>query len=154
MPSVDLIFRPFQLVVQLVGLSHLPMEAALEEHPWQREFPLMQRLDAPATAPTAIIRTIKSYREACRVCRQLSSRRLLKLTSLAEEAGLVSQHCTDYFHVDDAPKRRSLPFESIDAVERVYGNTAISQYRAACAKFTLIEQMQADATLEQRRAAA
>jgi len=147
-------FAPFQLVGQLVGRLNFFEEAALEEHPLQREFPLMQRIDAPATVPTAIMRTIRTYREACRVCRQLSPRRALKLTMLADEAGLVSQHCTDYFHPDDAPRRRNLPFESIDAVEQAYGNTAISQFRARAAKLTVIEQMQADATLEQRRAAA
>lgn len=114
----------------------------------------MQRIDAPATVPTAIMRTIRSYREACRVCRRLSPRRALKLTTLADEAGLIAQHCSDYFHPDDGPKRRSLPFESIDAVERAYGNTAISQYRASCSRLTCLEQMQADATVEQRRAAA
>lgn len=117
----------------------------MEEHPMQREFPLMQRLDGPAAVPREIMRTVRTYREACRVCRRLSPRRALKFTALADEAGLVSQHVTDYFHDDDAPRRRSLPPEKVAAVERAFGNTAISQWLAARSTLTVLEQQLASA---------
>lgn len=111
----------------------------------QREMPLMQRLEGPAIVPLEYLRSVRTYREACRLCRQVSPRRRMPLRQLAEEAGLTYQHVSDYFNADDLPTRRSLPGEHITAVETVFGNTAISQWLAARSMLTVLEQIQATA---------
>jgi hypothetical protein len=124
-------------------------EAALQEHPLQGEFALLARLEGPAVVPTPLMQTVKTYRQACRLCWQLRRVRNMTYRQLAAEAGLHYQHVTDYFNSDDKPKRRDLPGERIDAVEAVVGNSAISQHLAGRAKLTVLEEVQANA----RRAA-
>ena len=119
----------------------------------QREFPLLARMEGPAIVPPELMRTATTYRQAVRLCLAIGRTRWRKLTltALAAECGLTPQHCTDYFHPDDKPGRRDLPAEAVREVEAFLGNTAISQWHARNAKFTLLEEMQAQA---QRRAAA
>lgn len=111
----------------------------------QRLLPLLQRIDAPSAVPPGLLRSINTYRDACRVCRAISSRRHLTWAMLADECGLVPQHVGDYFMADDLPRRRSLPAEKVAAVERAYGNTAITQWLASRVSLTVIEEVQAEA---------
>jgi AraC-like DNA-binding protein len=116
------------------------MEAAMETRP----LPLLCRLDGPSVVPAQVLRAAHTYRQAVRLCRQVSPRRHINLRQLAEEAGLTYQHVSDYFNPDDRATRRSLPGEHVAAVERVLGNTAISQWHASQAHLTVLEEMQAE----------
>jgi hypothetical protein len=58
-------------------------------------------------------------------------------------AGLRAQLVSDYLNPDDKPERRDLPAERIHAFEAVCGNTLITQWLAARAKLTVLEEMQA-----------
>ena len=121
----------------------------MQEHPLQREFPLLARMEAPAVVPVELMRTVKTYRQACRLAWQLRRVRNLTFRQLAAEAGLIYQHVGDYFNDDDKPMRRDLPGDAVQAIEAVLGNTAISQWHAGRAQLTVLEEMQAT-----RRAAA
>jgi len=122
------------------------------ENPLQLELPLLCRLDGPAVVPPVVLRTAHSYREACRLFRRLCPRRTMSLRQVAEESGLVAQHVGEYFNHDDRRQRRDLPAAAVPAVERVMGNTAISQWLAAQAKLTVLEEMQAQAFAERATA--
>lgn len=108
-----------------------------------RPLPLLCRLDGPSVVPQEILRTARTYRQAVRLCRQISPRRHITLRQLAEEAGLTYQHVSDYFNPDDGKTRRDLPGSAVAAVERVLGNTCISQWHAAQAQLTVLEEIQA-----------
>jgi hypothetical protein len=120
-------------------------EAALQDHPLQGEFPLLARMEGPAIVPAELMRTITTYRQACRLAWQLRRVRNMTFRQLAAEADLHYQHVTDYFHQDDMPRRRDLPAAKKDAVEAVLGNTAISQFLNRGARFTVLEELQANA---------
>lgn len=110
----------------------------------QVELPLLCRLDGPAVVQPSEVRRARTYRQAVRMCRALSLRRRITLRQLAEEAGLPPQHVSDYFNVDDRAHRRDLPGAAVAAVERVLGNTAISQWHALQAGLTVLEEVQAE----------
>ena len=118
----------------------------------QTEIPLLARLEGPAIVPPEFMRLAKTYRDAVRLCWQL--RRLKKLTfrQLAAECGLTYQHVGDYFNADDGKHRRDLPGDKVAVIEAFLGNTAISQWHAANAQLTVIEEHQA--TAHARRVAA
>jgi hypothetical protein len=78
--------------------------------------------------PIEVLRSISTYREACRVAWDLRRVRNLTRASLAEQAELYVPHVSDYFSA--LPTRRELPARHIAAVESVLGNTAISQWLA------------------------
>lgn len=111
----------------------------------QREFPLLARVEAPHIVAPEIMRIVKTYRQAVRLCLHIARSRRpgLKLTDIAAACGLTRQHVTDYFHEDDKPHRRSLPPEDVHAVEDYLGNSAISQWHARGARFTVLEELQA-----------
>lgn len=119
----------------------------MNEH-LQAEFPLLARMEAPSVVPPELMRTAKTYRDACRLAWQLRRVRNLTYRQLAAEAGLIHQHVGDYFNADDAKRRRDLPGDAVAAVEWTLGNTAISQWHAARARLTVLEELQT-----QRRAA-
>jgi hypothetical protein len=95
--------------------------------------------------PPEVVMRIASYRHACRLAWKLRAIRITQRT-LAEHAGLYTSHTSDYFSVHE--HKRELPARHIAAVERVLGNTVISQWLAQQSKLTVLEEMQA-----QRRAA-
>ncbi len=138
-------FVPPRPVTQPVITWSFPMGASMEELNLQREFPLLARMDGPSIVPDALMRLAKSYREAVRLCWQLRRVKGMTFRQLAAECELIYQHVGDYFNADDKPTRRSLPGDSVAAVEAVLGNTAISQWHAANAKFTVLEVIQAGA---------
>jgi hypothetical protein len=90
--------------------------------------------------PTQVVKGLESYRHACRMAWKLRSIKGLTRRTLAEHAGLYATHVSDYFSVK--PNKRSLPAEHIAAVERVLGNTVISQYQAGKSNLTVLEEMQ------------
>lgn len=91
--------------------------------------------------PTQVVMGIASYRHACRLAWKLRHVRNLTRRTLAEQAGLYTSHVSDYFSVHD--NKRELPARHIAAVERVLGNSVISQWLAQQSKLTVIEEMQA-----------
>lgn len=91
--------------------------------------------------PPQVVMGIKSYRHACRWAWKLRRVRNLTRRSLAEQAGLYATHVTDYFSQHES--RRELPAKHVAAVERVLGNTIISQWLAQQSQLTVLEEMQA-----------
>ena len=114
----------------------------------QGEFPLMGRLDGPSVAAAQLVGLCDTYRDAVRMCWELRRVKRMTRAQLSAEAGLLPQHVSDYLAPDDPPRRRSLPGDRVAQFEAVCGNTLISQWHAARAKLTVIEEMQA-----QKRAA-
>ena len=110
----------------------------------QTHLPLLGRIDAPSVVPPSILKTIKTYRAAVRLCWALRRAKGLKPTDLGREFGFTRQHVSDYLNVDDKPTRRDLPAERIADFEDVCGNSAISQWLAQRAKFTVLEELQAE----------
>ena len=135
-------FVPPRLVVQPVTTWFFPIRGICMES-LQLEFPLLTRMDGPAIVPSTHMRIAKTYREAVRLCWQLRRVKGLTYRQLAAECELTHQHVGDYFNADDKPKRRSLPGDAVAAVEAVLGNTAISQWHARNARFTVLEELQA-----------
>lgn len=97
-----------------------------------------QRLVIPSQA----IKAIEDYRHACRLAWKLRRVKNMTRRTLAEIAGLYAPHVSCYFAVKDGA--RSLPAEYIARVERVLGNTVISQYLAAQSDLTVVEEVQAN----------
>lgn len=108
-----------------------------------------QRLVVPST----VISQLGTYRQACRMAWHLRRARHLTRAMLAELAGLYTSHTSDYFSLHEG--RRDLPARHVAAVERVLGNTVISQWLARQADLTVMEelQLQADDGRFRRRAA-
>lgn len=117
----------------------------MEQHALQREFPLLARMEGPHIVPPELMRLAKTYREAVRLCLDIALRRRPGITKrqIAAECNFKAQHVTDFFHPDDKPRRRNLPAEGVRLVETYLGNTAISQWHARNAKFTVLEELQA-----------
>lgn len=107
-----------------------------------------QRLVVPAQ----VVMGIRSYRHACRLAWKLRVVRNLTRRSLAEQTTLYTSHVSDYFSVHD--NRRELPARHIAEVERVLGNTVISQWLAQQSHLTVLEEMQAERHAVQQRSAA
>lgn len=98
--------------------------------------------------PPEVVMGVKSYRHACRLAWHLRRVRNLTRRTLAEQAGLYPPHVSDYFSAHE--NRRELPARHVAAVERVLGNTAISQWLAQQSQLTVLEELQAQRS---RRAA-
>lgn len=141
----ELSFAFLRRVHQWVHSFHLPMGPAMDLIELQREFPLYQRVDAPHIVPPEVMRLAKTYRQAVRLCLMLARHRRpgLTLSDIAIECNLTRQHVTDYFHNDDRPQRKNLPAEDVRNVEAFLGNSAISQWHAESAMFTVLEVLQA-----------
>ena len=91
--------------------------------------------------PPEVVQGLQSFRHACRLAWKLRRVRNLSRRTLAEECGLYTSHVSDYF--SQAEHRRELPARHVAAVERVLGNTVISQYLAQQSQLTVLEEMQA-----------
>jgi hypothetical protein len=110
----------------------------------QMQLALLGRIDGPSVVPSSILKHIKTYREAVRLCWRLRRVHYMTQQQLAAEADLFVKHVSDYLNQDDKPSRRSLPAEKIAAFQVVCGNTAITQFLARRDRLTLLEEMQAD----------
>lgn len=105
-----------------------------------------QRLVVPAQ----VVMGVRSYRHACRLAWKLRAVRNLTRRTLAEQTSLYTSHVSDYF--SPFAHRRELPARHIADVERVLGNTVISQWVAQQSKLTVLEEMQADRAAVRRLA--
>jgi hypothetical protein len=103
---------------------------------------LLGRLDAPSVVHPQLIAQCKTYREAVMLCWELRRVKKMAKRTVAEETGLYASHITCYTKVD-AKTKRDLPGWAVKAFEGICGNTAISQWHAANAKLTTLEEMQA-----------
>lgn len=89
--------------------------------------------------PPEVVMGIRSYRHACRLAWKLRHPRITQRT-LAELAGLYPPHVSAYLSVH--ADRREMPARHIAAMERVVGNTVISQWVAQQSQLTVLEEMQ------------
>jgi hypothetical protein len=101
--------------------------------------------------PLEVVHRLPSYRHACRLAWRLRAIRNMTRAQFAAASGLYASHVTDYLSVSDA--RRELPARHIPLVERVLGNTVISQWIAQQCDLTVVEEMSARRDWMQRRAA-
>jgi len=97
--------------------------------------------------PPEVVKSIKSYRHACRLAWKLRRTRITQV-QLGQLCGVLYQsHISDYFSISAVTSkgqpRRELPARHIAVVEKVLGNTAISQYQAHDAQLTVLEEIQA-----------
>lgn len=90
--------------------------------------------------PPQVVDRVDTYREACRMAWKLRRVRNMTRAELAKQAGLYTSHVSDYFSLHE--NRRELPARQIGAVERVLGNTLISQWVAHQAQKLLIAELQ------------
>lgn len=136
--------RPGHQPGRRLNFSTLKGPALIPTH-MQREFSLLARIDAPSIVPPEFMRLAQTYREAVRLCLHLAKHRRpgLKVADIAAECNLNRRHASDYFIACDKATRRSLPAEAVQAVELFLQNTAITQWHAARAKFTVLEELQA-----------
>lgn len=132
-------FAPSQPVQQLVQGLFFFVEAPME----QAHFSLLGRIDAPSIVPPSLVTKARSYRDAVRLCWELRRAKGLKVSDLGRDHGFTRQHVSDYLNVDDKPKRRSLPAHRIVDFEDLCGNSAVSQWLAAQARLTILEEIQA-----------
>lgn len=113
----------------------------------QAELPLLggavqeQRLVVPHRAVVGL-----TYRQACRLGWKLRRVRNLTYADLARQAGLYKSHVSDYFSVH--AQRRELPAAAIGRVQRILGNTVISQWVAWSGGITVLDEL----ALERRAA--
>ncbi|OWQ92009.1 hypothetical protein CDN99_06535 [Roseateles aquatilis] len=134
-----------QPVHQPVQPSHFlnPFKEATLQH----TLPLLGRIDAPSVVPPSLLKHIRCYRAAVRLCWALRRAKGLRVSDLGRDHGFTRQHVSDYLNDDDLPTRRSLPAEQIHLFEDVCGNTAITQWLAGRHRFTLLEELQAERAL-------
>lgn len=102
---------------------------------------LLGRLDAPSVVHPHLIAQCKTYRDAVKLCWHLRRVKGMTKRVLAMEAELYAPHVTCY--IEDGKTRRDLPGSAVKLFESVCGNSAISQWHAANARLTTIEEMQA-----------
>ena len=110
----------------------------------QKNLALIGRLDGPAVAPANVVAQAGTYRQAVRLSWAHRRVHFATLRQLAAETGMTAQHVTDYLHNDDKPTRRDLPGQWIAPFEAFVGNTIVTQWLAAQAHLTVLEQLQAE----------
>lgn len=103
----------------------------------QMQLPMLTYYEGPTLVEPGSLRAIRSYRQAVQTCWLLRKRRSLKLSSLAEEAGLYASHVSDYLSTDE--QKRELPAKHISAFEEACGNRCITQWLTAQAQLTILE---------------
>lgn len=134
-------FGPIRPVQQLVHRCFVSMEAPMEQLELR---PLLGRLDGASVVPPSMLKSIRTYREAVRLCWALRRVKGLKPTDLARDFDFTRQHVSDYLNSDDRPTRRDLPPDRIKDFEDICANTAITQWLAARQRLTILEEMQAE----------
>ena len=104
----------------------------------QLHLPMLTVYEGPRLVEPSQILAIQSYREAVRLCWELRTRKQLTKRMLAIDAGLYPSHVSDYISED--PSKRELPAKHVAAFEVQCGNRVISQWLAAQAHLTIMEQ--------------
>lgn len=104
----------------------------------QLQLPMLTVYEGPRLVPVDTVSHCKTYREAVRLCFQLRTRTRMTNRQLAEESGCYPSHLSDYLSEED--NKRELPAKHIAAFETSCGNRAISQWLAAQAHLTILEQ--------------
>ena len=112
----------------------------------QLHLPMLTVYEGPCLVEPSVILAIRTYREAVRLCWDLRTRKKLTKRMLAIDAGLYPSHVSDY--VSEVPSKRELPAKHVAAFEVQCGNRVISQWLAAQAHLTIMEQF-----IAQRRVA-
>jgi hypothetical protein len=109
----------------------------------QLQLQLLGRLDAPSLVPHVEILKIKTYREAVRMCWAFRRVQSMTKSRLCEETGMRASHATDYLSSDTFDRHgrevRDMPAKYVPAMERVAGNTFITQWLALQSKLTVLE---------------
>lgn len=101
----------------------------------QLELNILGRLDGPRAVAFEELAKAGTYRDACIAC--WTHRRVKNMTAstLAEITGMRPSHISDYFSANPLDKhgheRREMPAKYIPALERIAGNTFITQWQAA-----------------------
>jgi hypothetical protein len=115
----------------------------------QQPLRLLCRLDAPAVVPPQVIAGITSFRNAVQTCWALRHDRAEGAQSAcARHIGAQVSHMSAYLAdecEDGGSKcpRRDMPAKFVIAFEAWCGNTAVTQWMAANAKLTVVEEIQA-----------
>ena len=104
----------------------------------QLPLPMITHYSGPKLVSHAVVSNIRTFREAVRTCYGLRTRKHLTLRVLAEEAGLYASHVSDY--LSGSSDKRELPAKYINEFEISCGNRVISQWMAAQAQLTILEQ--------------
>ncbi|MEJ7685654.1 MAG: hypothetical protein WKG52_00895 [Variovorax sp.] len=107
------------------------------------EFPLLGRLNAPSVVSEQWVRAAKTYRHAVRIAWALRRIKGAKPAHMAAAMDFYAQHVGDWLNNDDKPKRRNLPGDCIPRFETYVGNTLVSQWLAAHAQLTVLEEITA-----------
>lgn len=104
----------------------------------QLNLPMLTYYVGPRLIDAEIVSACRTYREACKACWDMRTRRHMTKRFLAEAAGLYASHVSDYLSDDET--KRELPAKHINAVEIECGNRFISQWLARQANLTILEQ--------------
>ena len=104
----------------------------------QLQLPMLTYYVGPRLVPQDVVAGVATYRDAVRLCWQLRLRTSLTRRALAEEAGLYASHVSDY--LSELEIKRDLPAKHIAAMEVACGNRVITQWLAAQANLTILEQ--------------
>lgn len=110
----------------------------------QLELPLLGRIDCASIVPPSMLTTVRTYRQAVRLCWTLRRVKGMNTTDFARQFHFNRQHIGDYLNPDDGRKRRNLPPGRIADFEDGCGNAAITQWLASRQKLTVIEELQAE----------
>lgn len=111
----------------------------------QLSLPMLTYYDGPRIVSSDVVGACKTYRDAVRMCYQMRTRTRMSKALMAEEIGCYPSHLSGY--VSEGEGRRQLPAEHIAAFEVCCGNRCITQWLAAQANLTILEQF-----LNQRQA--
>jgi hypothetical protein len=133
-------FAPLQRGRQWRSRWHFPIGGTQLD---QQKLSLLGRVNGPSVVPLQYVVRCKTYREAVRMAWGLRRVHHMTQQQLAAEAGLRAQLISDYLNPDDKPQRRDLPADRIAAFECVVGNSLVTQWLAARASLTVLEEMQA-----------
>lgn len=112
----------------------------------QLNLPMLTVYEGPRLVDSVIVGALPTYRSAVRKCWELRTRPGMTIRLLAYEAELYASHASDYISAHEG--KRELPARHVNAFEIACGNRAISQWLAAQARLTILEQF-----IEQRRLA-
>lgn len=104
----------------------------------QLSLPMLTVYTGPRLIDPDIVTAVRTYREAVCACWDMRTRRNLTRRVLADEAQLYASHVSDYLSIDDC--KRELPARYINAFEIACGNRMVSQWLAAQAQLTIMEQ--------------